>query len=63
MFDVHAGSDVSVIEVFVHTPDLVDVFSNSNSEWHDDGQIDSDKEVISGMEKSSTDDEEEVGDI
>ncbi|GFS30587.1 hypothetical protein Acr_00g0012770 [Actinidia rufa] len=62
MFDVHVGSDVSVIEVFVHTPDLVNVFSNSNSEWHDDVQIDSDKEAFSGMEEFSTGDEEEMGD-
>ena len=50
MFDVHAGSDVSVIEVFVHTPNLVNVFSDSDSEWHDDMQIDSDKEAFSGTE-------------
>ncbi|GFY82250.1 lectin protein kinase family protein [Actinidia rufa] len=62
MFDVHVWSDVSVIEIFVHTPDLVDVFSNSDSEWHDDVQIDSDKEAFSGMEESSTGDEEEMGD-
>ncbi|GFY96753.1 hypothetical protein Acr_11g0010590 [Actinidia rufa] len=32
------------------------------TEWHDDMQIDSDKEAFSGMEESSTDDEEELGD-
>ncbi|GFZ04651.1 hypothetical protein Acr_17g0002230 [Actinidia rufa] len=60
MFDVHAKSDIFVIEVFVHTPDLVDVFCNSDSDSHDNVQIDSDKEAFSGMEESSTDNEEET---
>ena len=45
MFDVHAGSDV--IEIFVHTPELVDF----DSEWHDNVQINSDKEAFSGMDE------------
>ncbi|GFS35459.1 hypothetical protein Acr_00g0039930 [Actinidia rufa] len=62
MFDAHDESDMYLIEVFVHTPDLVDACGTSDSEWHDDVQIDSDKEAFSGMEESSTDDEEELGD-
>ncbi|GFY96732.1 hypothetical protein Acr_11g0010380 [Actinidia rufa] len=41
--------------------ELMDIMKDAG-EWHDDVQINSDKEAFSGMEESSTDDEEELSD-